>query len=1054
MKLCVDVSSILWSSLLTGEDKENGYIEELPDGRTRKINTANYGLDIAANSVATVMNNYNLAPKDFILVIDGPNGKQMRTRFLADYKAGRDKSQAQYDEYNKLQDMFVRQMLGLGAVSVFQMGMEADDVLGFLAKSLQPEPVTIWTRDKDLLVLTKPGKINVLIKDELNPKSFGDFPWEFIDVYKATVGDTSDNIPGAKGFGPKAFEKVYAAFGNAGMVELRRLIRDRKLIELQEDVATVKELSKLIDYEEQVHKSWRAALLYTQLVDPNQLYWEWGVNKPGSNIHPRLAKYAQTVTAVDVDNFKEKSLHVIDQVKKFGNLAFDIETSTCEESDEWVDLISSSKDPRKKAFDQFGHELTGFSMTYGINFEHTIYVAVDHADTKNVSLEDVKAFFLALNNLGARYTVHNSYFELTVMQRTLGFWLHDMDDTFLMASYIDENKRNGLKTLSKDYFKYEQATYEETTQGRRMNELTLDEVLSYGADDTIMTAGLSNVFGILMRLEGVWETYRQVEIDAAYLTAQAFNDGLPIDMVQLAKLAKRDEAERQELLKVFHQFLIDMGWDGTQYLEATPENYQTVEWIKWAASTVMGESFTTRKRKLEAVLLDLEEVGQTLLAGLIREGDLKALNRYVESHFKGEPNFNVKSPKQLQHFLYEVLGLPIRLRGKPTDLMKQKGLEGTPQTDELAIQTALVQDVTDSRVKEVLKTLMRIKRLETRESLYYSKYINFPHWKDGLIHAQLRQNSTVTRRYSGASPNLQQLSKGEKGDFRTVIVPHHKDALVVSLDFNAQELRVIADYGRDPNLVSCYVGDNLRDMHSMTAAEMAGMSYEEFMTIYNDPTHERHDWAKGLRKKAKIINFSSEYGIAAPKMAQNLMSTEEEAQRYLDAKFAIFSRSEEWKKEVINEAKELGYVTTKLGARRHLREAFDKGGYEASKAERQAVNYKIQGSSAEMTKLAMGRIWRANLKEKYDLRFYAPIHDEVVFSIAIKDMPKAVPEIHALMTAQYADMVIPVESSVSFGRNFGDQIECDDHKDVFDGVPTEANITAILNKLEMNLVSV
>ena len=281
MKLLIDTSSLLWASLLTGEDKENGYVEDLPDGKTRKINSWMYGMDIAANSLEATMRDFGLAPKDIILVMDGPGGKQFRTKFLVDYKAGRDKSEAQFNEYNQLQDTFVRQLTELGAHSVLQKGMEADDVLGYLAQALQPEPVTILTRDKDLLVLTKLGAINVLIKGELNPKPFGDFPWEFIDVYKATVGDTSDNIPGAKGFGPKAFEKVFAAFGVAGLAELRRLISERKLIELKEDVASVKELAKILDYEDQVHKSWQAACLYTDHVLPEKLNWQWGVIRWG-----------------------------------------------------------------------------------------------------------------------------------------------------------------------------------------------------------------------------------------------------------------------------------------------------------------------------------------------------------------------------------------------------------------------------------------------------------------------------------------------------------------------------------------------------------------------------------------------------------------------------------------------------------------------------------------------------------------------------------------------------------------------------------------------------
>ena len=269
------------------------------------------------------------------------------------------------------------------------------------------------------------------------------------------------------------------------------------------------------------------------------------------------------------------------------------------------------------------------------------------------------------------------------------------------------------------------------------------------------------------------------------------------------------------------------------------------------------------------------------------------------------------------------------------------------------------------------------------------------------------------------------MSKGA-GDFRTIFVPHKKNAMIVSLDFSAQELRIIADYSQDPNMLSCYIGEHRKDMHSLTAAGIAKMDYETFKSIIDDESHAQHKWAKDIRKLAKTVNFGSEYGAQAPKMAQTLMVTEEEAQRYLDAKSQAFSRSEKWKEEVIAEAHRLGYSTTMLGVRRHLPNLNSSNKWDVTKAERQAVNFKVQGSGAEMTKLAMARMWQAGIRQKYDLKFLAPIHDEVVFSISLEDMPQAICEIHQAMTAPYANMSVPIESSISFGWNFNDQHEVGD----------------------------
>lgn len=288
--------------------------------------------------------------------------------------------------------------------------------------------------------------------------------------------------------------------------------------------------------------------------------------------------------------------------------------------------------------------------------------------------------------------------------------------------------------------------------------------------------------------------------------------------------------------------------------------------------------------------------------------------------------------------------------------------------------------------------------------------------------------------------NLQQLSKGA-GDFRTIFVPHHKDALIVSLDFSAQELRLTAQASQDPAMLSCYVGDNLRDMHSITGASIADMPYDEFKALIDDETHPKHKWAKQCRANGKTVNFAELYGSQAKTMSKNLMVTEQEAQAFLDAKGRAFPVVNRWKSEVILQACNVGYSSTMLGARRHLHNIKSSNTWEKEKAQRQAVNFVIQGSGAEMAKLAMGRIWESGVRDKYDVRFFAQIHDETVFSIAIKDIPDVVPILHRCMTAQYADMSVPIESSVSMGRNFGDQHE------MGDGVrPTPDNLKAFIAK--------
>ena len=288
--------------------------------------------------------------------------------------------------------------------------------------------------------------------------------------------------------------------------------------------------------------------------------------------------------------------------------------------------------------------------------------------------------------------------------------------------------------------------------------------------------------------------------------------------------------------------------------------------------------------------------------------------------------------------------------------------------------------------------------------------------------------------------------EGQPSRFRETFVPHRPDAVIVSMDFASQELRVIADYSKDLNMLACFVGDNLKDMHCLTAAgilakeqpelvrELVGAlsvkpedateaQYQAFLALASgSPDHQKI--YKIYRALGKKVNFTSEYGAAAPKLASTMLIDEDTAQSYLDAREAAFPVAAAWKRQVVDEAKTFGFVRSKLGAVRHLAKLLNSDDrYTASKAERQAVNVKIQGSSAEMTKLAEGRMWRENLTYDFDAVCYGPIHDETVFSVIIEDLVAFLKRGHACMVENYADMTVPIESSISFGPSFGVQNE-------------------------------
>src|SRR5574340_1079742 len=173
-------------------------------------------------------------------------------------------------------------------------------------------------------------------------------------------------------------------------------------------------------------------------------------------------------------------------------------------------------------------------------------------------------------------------------------------------------------------------------------------------------------------------------------------------------------------------------------------------------------------------------------------------------------------------------------------------------------------------------------------------------------------------------------------------------------------------------------------------------SLEESMIDLDYPAD--YKLADDLRKTAKNVNFGAQYDAMAPKLAETLIIPVPDAQTFLDAKFAMFPRFEEWKEEVKQDLMDKGYVTTCMGARRHLREAvLSDNKWDREKALRQGPNMKIQGSSAEQTKLAMARLWKSGILFKLDMVFFAPIHDELVWSVSVEDCLESIQVVHKAM---------------------------------------------------------
>ena len=709
-------------------------------------------------------------------------------------------------------------------------------------------------------------------------------------------------------------------------------------------------------------------------------------------------------------------------------VALDIETYTPPESDAWLKK-------NKKKVDWFGSLLAGFSITVGRNLQHTYYFSVAHKDTDNITVQQAGNI---MGGIGKTTVVHNNSFELPVIKNNIphikgpavykGF-LPYVYDSQLMAIYVDENDKAGLKHLSKRYFRYDQVSYEEVTKGRKMNELTGMEVLDYGCDDTIMTAALANYCSLIMSLEGTWSAYDRCEHFSSYLLAQTMLHGVRFDEEQRKRMEKANLAEQEKVKNAVTAYLISRDWPGSSFHPFTELNSASV---KEAFKIAAGKPLKTSAKLLKSLAKACKGQGESTLALLVELGDVEKVNEYCMECFEPDPQLKTNSPKQMKALLYEDsgMGLPIRRRNKLSAKMRADGVQdGNPKTDESAIMTALIEDVPEEDPRRpVLQNMLRLRELGTEMSLFLTPYKFMPHWKDGRVHYSPGQSRATSGRATPAAPNIAQVAK--ESELRRIYVPLEDDQVWLSLDFEQQEIKIAGNRADDDVVKSCYIGEpsQLRDIHALTASEVAllkGMeflsTYHNFMLALKDDTHKLHDTAKKLRRSAKAVTFGDLFNISAYGLALQLFIPEEEAQSFLDAKAAAFPKTAQWKKDMAIQHIEDGYATDAVGRRRHLPaniKAMDD--WAQKKYTRSSGNFEIQGSAASQVKIVQSEIWTSGMLEEFNMYFMMAVHDEMNFSVHPDLLDKIVPRTHAVMTRPfegYGD--IPVTSSIEVGPNFG-----------------------------------
>ena len=793
----------------------------------------------------------------------------------------------------------------MGIVIMEQAGLEADDILGTLAKKAQQSgiEVSLVSGDRDLLQIaddhikiripkTKMGRTEIedyYPQDVVN--TYQVTPLQFIDL-KALMGDTADNIPGVPKVGQKtaaelmvtygSLENIYAHVEEISKKSIREsLIENRDLADLSKELATIKTDCEItLDYE-----TARAEGFYTQ--EAYNLFKQLEFKN-------MLSRFEKDAAVVNDDLLK--SFHRVETQEEFLKYLRQIKDGSV------VGLYPVLED----------------GLLCGVAFslcEETYFYSISTAENEQLSLfetvgkeqhSDLSEVRNALHELSYRVTL--SGFDI---KKQYDYLQKDNTDNYfdiLIASYL-------LNPLKNDYDP-------ETIASEHLD---------------LMIPGRAEIFGKrtakeLLKAEP--EKAAEYYCYVAYVAAKAY----PV-LTQKLKNTGMDKLMR-EIEMPLSLVLYDMEKEGVEVRREELKAY--------------GDALIERIEELEKSI-----------------------------HSQAGSEFNINSPKQLGEILFETMHIP---GGKKT---KTGYSTAADVLEKLSEEYPIVKDILEYRGLTKLKST-------------YADGLSAFIGEDRRIHTNFNQTITATGRISSTEPNLQNIPmRMELGRrIRKVFVPG-QGCVFMDADYSQIELRVLAHMSGDEQLIEAYRMD--QDIHRITAAKVFHTPFEEVTDLQ--------------RRNAKAVNFGIVYGISSFGLSQDLSISRKEAAEYIEQYFATYPKVKVFLDGLVSEAKEKGYITTMFGRRRPIPELSSSNFMQRSFGERVAMNSPIQGTAADIIKIAMIRVWRALKEAGLKSKLILQVHDELVIETYLEE-EEQVRQILTENMKSAAELSVDLEIDLHTGTNW------------------------------------
>ena len=838
---------------------------------------------------------------DYIAVVLDCKEPTFRHKLYTEYKATREKMP---DELvGQLEPLY--EVISHTNIPILKKpGYEADDIIGTLVKKAEQAGLVTYmvTGDKDMMQLVSettfmysPGNRfkPTTIYDKIKVKEkWGVGPDGIIDML-ALVGDTSDNVPGVDGVGPKTAKKLLDQYkdietilehadetknkrAREGLQNGRDLVHlSRELVTIHCDVPVEFHIEELIrkdmDVEALTH-DFQDLEMYSLITQVEALSGNGVValEQPDKN-------YQTILTQTDLDL-------LITTISNAELISFDLETTS-------ITPLQA--------------DIVGLSFSVKANDGYYIPVEYPEKESKpgltlDAVLEKLKPIFENENN---RFCGQNIKYDALVLSR-YGIHLGNIVFDTMIAEYMLHPEKNSYKMdyLSIDYLNYRMVPIDNLIgtglHQKSMAEVPLEDIAFYASEDADIAFQLAEILKDKLEKESLFEPYNDIEIPLIPVLTTIEKNGVYLNLDFLADLSRQFGEGLEKLTEKIHQ-----------------------------------------------------------MAG--RE-------------------FNINSPKQLGEILFDELELkPIRKRSTAVEVLAVlKNYHPLPE--------------------EVLK----YRHLAKLKNTYVDAIPNYVNKETGRVHTSLNQTIAATGRLSSTSPNFQNIPiRTETGrEVRKAFVPQNSDWVILSADYSQVELRIMAHYSQEPELIKAFEENS--DIHSRTAALVNGISEAEV--------------TPDQRRSAKVVNFGIMYGAGPYRMSQELGISMADAKILIDNYFATYPGIRKYMDETISLARDRGYVET-LYKRRRKTGNLDASNRNIVQAEeRVAINMPIQGTAADIIKIAMINIHNKMESENYQSKMILQIHDELLF-----ECPKAEVDKLAAMVVEKMEGAVSLSVPLKVDWNYG-----------------------------------